>query len=237
VSMVSDRADVVADTAVEPRDRARIDTAPAGSADAIASGFSADAPVPREAVILASAMNLASDRVRWGPIIAGVFTATTTLLLLGLLGLTIGLATGLVGPGNAPSSFSASSALFGGLALIGAFFAGGFVAGRAATVFDRRWGALNGALVFFVGVPLLLWLGASSLGAVLGAIGTFTSALSLDPRQLGAIANGAEALPTAGAANAAEAGGWIALLGLLLALAAGAAGGALGARREAVSQV
>jgi hypothetical protein len=237
--VVRDRADVVVEAAEPPHDRARVDTAPASptvtptSTSPTASMPLAAAPLVGErgdTAVLAAALNLSSDRVRWGPIVAGVFTSTTTLLLLGLLGLTIGLATGLVG-GGAADSFSAGSALFGGLALVGAFFAGGLVAGRAAAVFDRRWGALNGALVFFVGVPLLLWIGASSLGAVLGVIGSFTSALSLSPQQLSTLAEGATVLPTADAANTAETGGWIAMLGLLLALAAGAAGGALGTRR------
>ena len=35
----------------------------------------------------------ARDRVHWGPIVAGLLTALTTLLLLSLLGLAVGLTT------------------------------------------------------------------------------------------------------------------------------------------------
>ena len=185
-----------------------------------------------QSTALAEALNLAGDRVRWGPIVAGIFTTTTTLLLLGLLGYVFGTAAGLAGGDAGTEWASASSALLGGLAMIVAFLAGGFVAGRSAAVFDRRWGALNGALVFFVGLPVLLWLGASSLGAVLGTIASFTSALSLDPQRLSGIAERAQSVPIASAASASETGAWIALIGLVLALLAGAAGGALGTRRK-----
>ncbi len=40
---------------------------------------------------LPEALNLARDRVRWGPIWAGLFTALTTLIILSLLGVAIGL--------------------------------------------------------------------------------------------------------------------------------------------------
>src|SRR5215208_4525525 len=42
-------------------------------------------------VRISEASNLARDRVRWGPILAGLCTALTSLLLLSLLGLAIGL--------------------------------------------------------------------------------------------------------------------------------------------------
>ena len=47
---------------------------------------------PRETQAeIPEAYNLGRDRVRFGPIVAGLLTALTSLLLLGLLGVAIGL--------------------------------------------------------------------------------------------------------------------------------------------------
>jgi hypothetical protein len=110
-------------------------------------------------------------------------------------------------------------------------------------VFDRRWGALNGALVFMLGVPLTLWLAGQGLGFAAGALGSFVGALNVDPAQvqgaaLGAAgqAQGAAAqvrpVDVAQAAEGARNAAWGTLLGAALALGASALGGWLGTRRE-----
>src|SRR5215218_5769320 len=42
---------------------------------------------------ISDSFDLGRDRVHWGPIVAGLLTALTSLLLLGLLGLAVGLTT------------------------------------------------------------------------------------------------------------------------------------------------
>src|SRR4051812_20837546 len=104
------------------------------------------------------------DRVRWGPILAGVLAALTTMLLLGLLGLAAGLtavdarqastSTGTAGDaGRNALIWSAVTALI-------SFFVGGYVASKATDIRDRNWGAMNGALVFLAALPIMLWLAA-----------------------------------------------------------------------------
>ena len=193
------------------------------------------------------AYNLGRDRVRFGPIVAGLLTALTTLLLLGLLGVAIGLTAVNAGDaaarGDAGGGTGLFSAIWGALTGLVAFGLGGYVAGRTAAVFDRRWGALNGALVFMLGVPLTLWLAGQGLGFATGALGDFVGALNVSPGQVQGAAQGAAAqaqgaaaqvrpVDVARAAEGARNASWGTLLGSLLALGASALGGWWGTRRE-----
>jgi hypothetical protein len=193
------------------------------------------------------AYNLGRDRVRFGPIVAGLLTALTSLLLLGLLGVAVGLTAVNAGDaaarGDAGAGTGLFSALWGALTGLLAFGLGGYVAGRTAAVFDRRWGALNGALVFMLGVPLTLWLAGQGLGFATGALGDFVGALNVDPGQAQGAAQGAAGqvqgaaqqvrpVDVARAAENARNAAWGTLLGSLLALGASGLGGWLGTRRE-----
>jgi hypothetical protein len=188
--------------------------------------------------------NLTRDRVRWGPIIAGFLTALTSILLLSLLGAAIGLtalnAGEAVAQGSAPSPIP--GLIWGALTAILSFLLGGWVAGRTAAIFDRGWGALNGALVFLLAVPFTLWLAAQGLGALLGSLGSFAQGLNVDPNQARDAAQQAAGQAQAQsqvtpeqasqAAQNARNGAWGTLLGLLLGLGSSALGGSLGTRRK-----
>ena len=111
---------------------------------------------------LPDGFDLKRDRVHWGPIVAGLLTGLTALLLLSLLGLAIGLTTVNAGTaaaqGGPPADAGRNSAIWAAIAGVLSFLLGGYVAGRTAALFNRGWGALNGALVFMLAVPLILWL-------------------------------------------------------------------------------
>ena len=195
-----------------------------------------DVEIPR-------ALNLARDRVRWGPIVAGLVTALTSLLLLGLLGLAVGLTVVNAGTaaaqGGPPPETGRNSAIWGALSALLAFGLGGYLAAKTAAIFDRGWGALNGALVFLLAVPVTLWLASMGLGSVLGNLGSFASGLNVDPGaaqgaagQAREAAQNVQPVDVARAAENARNGAWGALLGSLLGLGASALGGALGTRRE-----
>ena len=198
-------------------------------------------------VDIPEAYNLVRDRVRWGPIWAGLLTALAAILLLSLLGLALGLtaldAGRAVVQGNAPNQAGWLSALWGGLTAIVAFLLGGYVAGKTAAIFDRKWGAFNGALVFLLTIPVTLLLAGLGLGAILGTLGNYVSALNIDLAQLrdaaqsaanqaGQAAQNAQPADVARIAENARYGAWGTLIGLLLGLGAAALGGALGTRRE-----
>ena len=197
--------------------------------------------VDREArVEIPPTLNLGRDRVRWGAVLAGVVTALTSLLLLSLLGIALGLTTVNAGTaaaqGAPPPDLGRNLGLWGAVAALISFLIGGFVAGRVAAVFDRSWGALNGALVFLLGLPLMLWLAAQGLGFVLGA---FAQSVNLGAPDVGAAMNqaqqAAQQVPPTEVARTAESvrnAAWTVLGVSLLGLIAGALGGYLGTRRE-----
>lgn len=235
------RADVATQTT---EDRISPQAAPSRTARRMASDPAYWRDPDREHdVEIPRAYNLDRDRVRWGPIMAGLATALTSLLILSLLGLAIGLtlvnAGDAAAQGSAPSGLGRNSAIWGALAGLIAFFLGGWVAGHSAAVFDRGWGALNGALVFLVGVPIILWLASMGLGSVLGSLGSLAGSLNPDAGTVQNVADQARqaaqntnpidvARTAANARNTA----WGTLLGLVLALGAAAAGGMAGTRRE-----
>ena len=192
-------------------------------------------------------LNLMRDRVRWGPIVAGFLTALTSLLVLNLLGLAVGLTAVNAGTaaaqGGPPADLGRNSAIWGAIAGILSFLLGGYVAARTAAVFDRSWGALNGALVFLLGVPITFWLAGQGLGAMLGTLGSLAPSLNVDPASAQGAANQAanqaqqaaqniQPIDVARAAEQARNAAWTALIAVLLGLGSGALGGWLGTRRE-----
>lgn len=173
------------------------------------------------------AYNLSRDRVRWAAIWAGVIATLTSSLLLGLLGLAVSLTAdnlGVRGTAGLATVWAVVATLLG-------FFVGGYVAGGASAVFDRRWGALNGALVFAVTLPLVLWLTTTGIGAALGIVADSAAALSIDPARLRGVVTGAPDAATARLEGVPVRALWLSLAGLPLALAASTLGGALATRR------
>lgn len=199
---------------------------------------------------LPDGFDLRSDRVHWGPIVAGLLTALTALLLLSLLGLAIGLtslnAGAAAAQGAAPADAGRNSAIWAGVAGIVSFLLGGYVAGRTAALFNRGWGALNGALVFMLAVPLILWLAGQGLGTVFGSLGALSGALASNPDaaqaaqgaagQAQAAAQNVQPIDVARAAEAARNTAWGTLAGSLLGLLASAFGGWLGTRQPTATE-
>jgi hypothetical protein len=69
--------------------------------------------------------------VRWGPIIAGLFTAIATLLILAILGLAIGL-TAFEPENTDQRTFGTAGGIWRTFSALVAFFSGGWIAGRTA---------------------------------------------------------------------------------------------------------
>ncbi len=151
------------------------------------------------------------DRVRWGPVWAGLVIALGTYLLLQLALLATGI-TDLADPGTGDGIATAIVAAI-------AFFVGGLAVGATAMWRGADDGLLNGVVMWAVALVALVALSAIGGGIALGSIDTtqvFEEVTSGDPAQ----ALGDEAQETAA---------W-ALLGLGVALVASAIGGAVGAR-------
>jgi hypothetical protein len=180
------------------------------------------------------------DRVRWGPILAGLVSALATLLILGLLGVAVGLTAAAGTPGgganaaaNQANNYSTGAAIWAAVSALIAFFIGGFVAARTSAVYGKRWGWINGALVWAVTLPLLLWLAGSGASGLLNALGfninDFTNAVSntVNNPATNPANNPAVVQNTT---ETARNGAWGALIALLLGLVASALGGLAGGR-------
>jgi len=122
-----------------------------------------------------------TDRVRWGPILAGIFTALTTGLILSLLALALGLAA--FDPNSTLRSFGIGAGIVSALLWLIAFGVGGYVAARTAAFPGRSNGVFNGLMVGLVGIPLILWGLSNVVGGLLGTAGAVagTAAQTLAP--------------------------------------------------------
>lgn len=160
------------------------------------------------------------DLVRWGPVVAGFLSALTALLMLSLLGAAIGLT---VLGGRVGTATTSGTVTWGAIAAIIAFLIGGFVAGRTAATVGRGAGAFNGAMVFLLAMPIILWLAGQGLGALLGSFGGVTGSLG--------VGFGRSAVQVA--ANGVRVTAWGALIAIAVGLVASAIGGALGGHGRA----
>jgi hypothetical protein len=115
------------------------------------------------------------DRIRWGPIIAGVVTAFAVLLFLTVLGIALGISALSGNKDNNPQTWGTAAGIWGGLSLLVAFFFGGWMAARAAATLSESDGPLNGFITGAATLLLLLWLATTALT---GALGFFASTVS-----------------------------------------------------------
>lgn len=113
------------------------------------------------------------DRVRWAAIFAGLFTTVSTFILLSILGLAIGATA--FSPGDTLAGFGTGAGIWSAVSALLAFFIGGLIAARAAAVTGRGNGALNGAMVWIVMIPLALYLVSSGIGSTLQTLGGIAS--------------------------------------------------------------
>lgn len=184
-----------------------------------------------------------TDRVRWGPILAGTFAALTALAVLSTLGAAIGLTA--YDAGDDARRFAIGSGVWGLLTLVLAFGLGGWLAAHSAAVRGHGNGALNGFMVAGVGIPVLLFvLGSAatllSHAELTRAADRDTAAASANRRtdmatQAGATLGDQGRAPADRREEASRAGrrtAWGALAGLVLAIGAASAAGYVGARDD-----
>ncbi|MGN6625952.1 MAG: hypothetical protein ACTHLN_04975, partial [Tepidisphaeraceae bacterium] len=82
----------------------------------------------RTSVLARSGVSM--DRVRWGPVIAGLFVALATLVVLATLGVAVGFSS--ADQNSSASSFGIGAGIWGAATALIAFFVGGMVAARSA---------------------------------------------------------------------------------------------------------
>ncbi len=202
------------------------------------------------------------DRVRLPSVIAGILTTLSTLVVLSVLGLAIGLDR-YDGTGNA---LGLNASIWGAISALIAFGLGGFVAARSsATASGPRNGIFNGAIMWMAAIVLIIMLIGGSIGSLLGLAGNvagtaITAAAPVAGQVVeNAAQGGAAAAPAADAAAAAATAvpdivgqvqsqntpanrdqiaadvsqaAWSVLLTLGLSAAASLIGGAIGASKD-----
>ena len=157
------------------------------------------------------------DRVRWGPVWAGLVVALPTFLLLQLATLALGWWDVTGGTGNNADWISSVNGLI-------ALFLGGLTAAASAVWRGISDGLLHGILVWALTVVTLLFLTLFGGGALLGSLaGAITDVAGVQQSDLPDVAAGE-------AAQVARSGASWAVLGLGLSLVAAALGGVLGAK-------
>jgi hypothetical protein len=183
------------------------------------------------------------DRVRWGPILAGLVCTLAALALLGTLGSAIGASA--YDAGDSARNFGIGAGIWGIVSVLIAFAFGGWVAARSITFRERNDGLLNGAMVWAVAIPLMAYLLASMVSPAASAARDVANAAAdrvQRPDARGDVVNdqaraasaklGDDARPVDSerVASGVARSAWSTLAGLILSLGAASIGGYVGGR-------
>ncbi len=189
------------------------------------------------------------DRVRWGPILAGLFTAIASQLVLSALGAAIGLTS--IANSGAPRSnagdVGSAVGIWSIVCLLISLFIGGWVTARSAGPMNKSNVLLNAAILWATTLAISAWLLSSGVSGAFGIVASNAGEAINQAQQNGAqLPNVApsdlpNAIPSAIpsvtadqtrdiAGNAAKVG-WSFAIGSLLALVSSLFGANVGARR------
>ncbi|MBE9181569.1 hypothetical protein IQ268_23685 [Oculatella sp. LEGE 06141] len=195
-----------------------------------------DRPIDR--VVERAAVPVADyhDRVRWGPIIAGLVVALSTQLVLSALGAAIGLTT--IAGSDAPRSnvgdVGSAVGIWSIISLLIALFIGGWVTARACGPMNRSTALLNGAILWATTLAISAWLLTSGVTGAFGIVASNAGEIINQAQQGGVPApdatTGATAQQTRDIAGNAAKVGWSFALGSLLGLVAALIGASVGTR-------
>jgi hypothetical protein len=158
------------------------------------------------------AQTIRRDRIRWGPVWAGVVTAIGTFIFLQLALVAVGIVD--------LNEEIGGDAVASGIAALVAFFLGGVTAGATSMWQGADDGILHGIVMWFAALVAVIVLAALGSGIVLGAFDTEDAFNQITDEQLDTDQANDDAQEAAG----------VALAALTLGLAAAAAGGAVGAK-------
>jgi len=179
------------------------------------------------------------DRVRWGPIISGLFVALASQLILSALGAAIG-ATSIANSG-APRTdlgdIGQAATWWAIISLLVSLFLGSWVMARACGPMNRNTALLNGAILWATTIALSAWLLTSGVTGAFGLAASSASNIAGGALPQTGIPNvNPTTIPSPTAQNTRDIaggvakGGWSFVLGSLLGLVASLIGAAVGAR-------
>lgn len=181
------------------------------------------------------------DRVRWGPILAGLLTSLASQLVLSALGAAIGLSSlsGSGAPRSDAGDVGTAVGIWSIISLFISLFIGGWITARTCGPMNRSTALLNGAILWATTLAIGSWLLASGVSGTFGLLVNSAANVASGAVQPGGvdIPNPA-AIPSPDvtaqearnlAENAAKAG-WSFTFGSLLGLIAAMIGASVGAR-------
>lgn len=172
------------------------------------------------------------DRIRWGPILAGLMVAIASQLVLSALGGAIGLSAG--ASGTDAGSVGIGVGIWAIISLLISLFIGSWVAASGASPMNKKTAMLHGLILWATTLALSAWLLAS------GVSGAFGVAASNAGEVINQVQTGRVDVPNQApnvtnndlqqvAGNSAKAA-WSFLIGSLLGLASSLAGASAGAK-------
>lgn len=177
------------------------------------------------------------DRVRWGPVLAGLFTAISMQLVLSSLGAAVGLSS--IADSGAPRSnagnVGSAVGMWSIVSLLIALFLGGWMTTRTCGPMSKGSALLNGVVLWATTLAISAWLLSSGVSGAFGVAASNAGSVITQAQQSGINPTPNAPNVTADqareiASNAAKIG-WSFALGSLLALISSIFGSTLGARR------
>lgn len=177
------------------------------------------------------------DRVRWGPILAGIAISIATQLILGALGVAIGLGTGATDANG--RNIAIGVGIWSIISLLISLFIGSWVMARTCGPMNNKTALLNGAILWATTLAISSWLLATGISGTFGVVAANAGEI-LDQVQEPGGATLPNQAPTATAAQArnlaeqAARSAWSFIIGSLLGLAASLIGASVGARKPRV---
>ena len=174
------------------------------------------------------------DRVRWGPIFAGIVVSIAAQLLLSALGMAVGLTAGATGT-NA-DLVGTSVSIWSIISLLIALFLGSWVTASTCGPMNNKTALLHGLILWATTLAISAWLLASGVSGAFGVVVANTGEVLNQVQQPGGVElpNQTPNLSAAEAQNLAEysaKAAWSFLFGSLLGLVAALIGATVGARK------
>ena len=183
----------------------------------------------RNRVVETFAIEDNKDRIRWGPIIAGIFVAIATQLILSALGAAIGLTVGSSGGAIGVSIWSIVSLLI-------ALFIGSWVAAAGCSPMNNKTALLHGLILWATTLAISAWLLASGVTGAFGVAVSNAGEVLNQVQQPGGVdvPNEVPNVPTERLQQIADSSAkaaWYFIIGSLLGLAASLIGASVGAKK------
>lgn len=179
------------------------------------------------------------DRVRWGPVLAGLVVALGTQLVLSSLGAAFGL--NAIANSGAPRSdagdVGSAVGLWSIISLFASVFVGGWVTARTSGPITRNGSLFNGAILWATTLSLGAYLLASGVSGALGVLGSNPQLTGQAQNNVPAGVQAPTAEQTRNVAGNAAKGSLSFAVGSLLGLAAALSGAYVGAKRRMIEEV